>query len=316
VRKPASDAPTTPITIAPGMNAVQIAQALKDASIISSTSLFEFVTSVTGSASKLQPGTFIFKQGMSVRDALRILSRTGREEVEVTIPEGWNLRQIADKLIAVGIIKTRADLYAETGVPAKSDTVVPGALIKDYAFLSSKPAGVSLEGYLFPDTYRFYKDATANEVVRRILDNFKQKTEGLLVPTALHDKTVHEAVTLASILEDEVREDADRAKVADIMDRRLKAGMALQVDSSVNYVTEKNVPSISSADRAIDSLWNTYKYKGLPPSPIGNPGLSALRAALAPAANAYVYFLTTPNGMVIYSKTLEEHNAAKAKYLK
>jgi len=127
-------------------------------------------------------------------------------------------------------------------------------------------------------------------------------------------KTVHEILTLASILEKEVSTENDRKIVADIFYKRLEIGMALQADSTVNYASGKSVPRASGKDLETDSPYNTYKYKGLPPGPICNPSLSAIKAAIYPAKNDYWYFLTTPDGKVIYSKTHDEHVKAKAKY--
>jgi UPF0755 protein len=167
-----------------------------------------------------------------------------------------------------------------------------------------------LEGYLFPDTYRFYAGTPAETVVRKMLDTYEAKI------ASLKNQPDHADLTLASLVESEVKTDADRAKVADILKRRLAAGMPLQLDSTVNYATGKSSPAVSSNDLAVNSPYNTYKYKGLPPGPIANPGMSSISAALAPTPNPYWYFLTAPDGTVIYSQTLVEHNAAKAKYLK
>jgi len=146
--------------------------------------------------------------------------------------------------------------------------------------------------------------------VRKFLDNYADKVNSL----ANHPD--YRALTIASLVQAEVKDPADQAKVADIIDRRLARGMPLQLDSTVNYVTGKNDAAVSLDDRNTPSPWNTYLHVGLPPTPIDNPGLEAIRAALAPTTNPYLYFLTTPDGAVIYSRTLEEHNAAKAKYLK
>ena len=129
-------------------------------------------------------------------------------------------------------------------------------------------------------------------------------------------KTIHEILTLASIIEKEVSSDKDRKLVADIFYKRLDAGVALQADSAVNYVTGKSTPRASAQDLAKESPYNTYRYRGLPPGPIASPGLSAILAAVYPTANPYWYFLTTPAGQAIYSKTFEEHVANKAKYLR
>lgn len=179
------------------------------------------------------------------------------------------------------------------------------------------PVGASLEGYLFPDTYRVAKKTPVESLVQKMLRRFEQK-----FPTSWRDQlqaqghSVYQVVILASIIEKEVPDDADRAKVADIFWRRLKIGQALQADSTINYLTGKATPSVSAADLAINSPYNTYRYRGLPPGPISNPGESALQAAVYPSSNQYWYFLTTPDGQVIYSKTYAQHVAAKQRYLK
>jgi UPF0755 protein len=309
LKKPPVGSPEETVTIAKDLSTSEIAALLKKAGVISSTSIFTALADISGSWKNLHAGTYIFKQGMSALDALKTLAIKGPNEIAVTIPEGYDLQQIAGRLVEAKIIDSPAAFFAVTGKPGESTKIAAG-LVDDYPFLSSKPESVSLEGYMFPDTYRFYANTDPLVVVRRFLDNYKDKVGGLSpVPD-------HRALTVASLVEAEVRDPADRAKVADIIGRRLFNGMALQLDSTVNYITGKNTPSISLDDRSIKSPWNTYLNKGLPPGPVNNPGLSSIKAALAPTPNPYLYFLTAPEGTVIYSKTLEEHNAAKAKYLK
>lgn len=250
-----------------------------------------------------------------VRQAITVLGQHGREEVTVTIPEGSDLRDLAHILIKVGLIKEAAELYAVTGEPAKRG-VNPAWSGKDFPWLEEKPADVSLEGYLFPDTYRFFADSSASDIVQKLLQNFDQRTAALRAETAERGRDFHELLTLASIVEAEVKTDADRSQVADIFRRRLGEGMALQADSTVHYATAASGSVFTTAaDRETDSPWNTYKQRGLPPGPIANPGLAAITAALKPEPNDYWYFLTEPDGTVRYARTLEEHNANKV-YLK
>src|SRR3989338_3273191 len=154
-------------------------------------------------------------------------------------------------------------------------------------------------------------------MIEKILANLEKKlTPELRTEILRQGKTIHEVLTIASILEKEVSTDKDRAFVADIFYKRLVAGIPLQADSTVNYVSGKSVSRASSVDLQIDSPYNTYRVKGLPPGPIDNPGISAITAAVYPKSNSYYYFLTTPEGKVIYSVTHNEHVAAKAKYYK
>ena len=309
LKKPSADALSEPIVIGNGMTTAQVADVLKKSGIISSTAVFTVVADLSGRFKDFHAGTFIFKEGMSALDAIKTLSVQGQSEASVTFPEGFGLKDIADRLVQNKIIASPADLYAVTGEPRKT-TSLDAALLKDYPFLAAKPAQNNLEGYLFPDTYLFYASSDAETVVRRMLDGYAAKV------ASLSPAPDYATLILASLVEREVRDPADRAKVADILKRRIAAGMPLQLDSTVNYATGHNAASVSSDDLNVDSLWNTYKHVGLPPTPICSPGLDSIRAAQTPTPNSYLYFLTAPDGTVIYSQTLSEHNAAKEKYLK
>jgi len=187
--------------------------------------------------------------------------------------------------------------------------------LDEYSILASKPRNLDLEGYLFPDTYRIFRDASVTDVVKKMLGNLEAK----LTPQMKKDitdsgKTIHEVLTLASIVEKEVSSDKDRKLVADIFYKRLKAGIALQADSTVNYVTGKSVSRASASDLEVESLYNTYQHRGLPPGPISNPSLSSIISAIYPTPNTYLYFLTTPSGEVIYNETFEGHVEDKNRY--
>ncbi|OGH61109.1 MAG: hypothetical protein A2848_02200 [Candidatus Magasanikbacteria bacterium RIFCSPHIGHO2_01_FULL_50_8] len=233
----------------------------------------------------------------------------------LTLTEGRDLRDLAELMVQKKMVTSSADLYALIGEPAHQPTVgsVPTA---QFDFLRSKPRGISLEGYLFPDTYEISLRGGASELVSTMLKNFDRKfTPAMRADAAGAGRTIHEVVTVASILEKEVRGARDRRMVADILWRRADAGWGLQVDASVNYVTGKSGRFTSAADRASLSAWNTYKHRGLPPGPIGNPGVATLEAALEPEQNKFWFYLTAPDGTVHYGRTLEEHNANK-KYLR
>jgi UPF0755 protein len=309
LKKPPANALSEPIVIGNGMTTAQIADILKKSGVISSNAVFTAVADLSGRFKDFHAGTFIFKEGMSALDAIKTLSVQGQSEISVTFPEGFGLKDIADRLVQNKIIGTDADLFKVTGEPRKQANI-DAALLKDYPFLAYKPVQNNLEGYLFPDTYLFYASSDAKTVVRRLLDGYAAKV------ASLSPSPDYTTLILASLVEREVKDPADRAKVADIMKRRIAAGMPLQLDSTVNYATGKNSASASSEDLSVDSLWNTYKHAGLPPTPICSPGLDSIKAAQTPTPNNYLYFLTAPDGTVIYSQTLAEHNAAKAKYLK
>lgn len=293
-----------------------VAEELKDRKLIPSKLVFEIYVWLRKADRQLRAGKYEVAYGMNMKSLVDLFTQGGgREEATITILEGWTLRDIKQYLLVQGV-KDMNNFNYLAGVSAAA---TPGGRdwSQEFSFLKSKPKNLGLEGFLFPDTYRIFKDAKAEDVIRKMLENFETKFDSSLMAAVGRRKTnVFDVVTLASIVEREVQTPEDMAKVAGIFLRRLEIGMPLQADSTVNYVTGKLTPSISYEDREINSPWNTYKYSGLPKGPIGNPGLSAIKAVLDPEASPYLYFLTTKEGTVIYSRTLEEHNSAKAKYLK
>ena len=234
--------------------------------------------------------------------------------------EGETLRDLQSSLVGLGLDKAADDLFVLTGQPAIVGSVDPSVMERlknEYDFLMNVPDQLGLEGFLFPDTYRLYRDASASDVIHRLLDNFGQKV-WLESKTAItsSDRTLFEIVTMASILEREVRGVEDMGLVSDIFWRRLDVGMPLQDDSTVNYATNGDSPSVSYEDTRFDSPFNTYLYRGLPVGPIGNPGVEAIQAAFNPESNTFWYFLTDTEGDVHYARTLQEHNSNKSRYLK
>ncbi|MFA5076079.1 MAG: endolytic transglycosylase MltG [Patescibacteria group bacterium] len=294
-----------------GQGVNEISVNLHAAGLINNQFNFETYLWLLRREGKIQAGEYLLNPQMSLRELTNIITygRATNEKI-LTILEGWNNQEIASYLVVSLWPEQDKEKYlADFNLAAQQNF--------DYQFLSSKPAAVDLEGYLFPDTYNFYASSTPEEVVNKMLSNFDQKLAvDLREEIQKQKKTIHQVVTLASIIEEEVRTEQDRRLVADIFLRRLAINMALQADSTVNYVTGKKMAAISYTDRDIDSPYNTYQNPGLPPGPICNPGLDSIKAVVYPITNDYWYFLTTPDGQVIYSKTLEQHNIAKAKYLK
>lgn len=315
LKKPAAGAKEKTFAIAKDSGVNQISRDLKNAGLIENSFIFETYVWLAQKERQFRAGVFLLKEGMNMTGVAKILtSGGGKEEKIITIIPGWTLRDIKKYLIEQGV----KNMEAFDSLAGRSAQLYPSSdWSGDFEFLSDKPKNLGLEGYFSPDTYRIFADAGAEDVIRKALRNFGLKFDAELRAEAEKKKmTIFEVVTLASIVEREVRSEEDMAKVADVFLRRLALGMPLQADSTVNYVTERDTPAISLKDRELDSLWNTYKYRGLPKGPIGNPGLAAIKAVLEPEPNPYLYFLTTADGEVIYSRVLEEHNAAKRKYLK
>lgn len=298
--------------IQPKQGSVAISRELKKEGLIKNWAVFELYVWSKGISSLLQPGEYDLPKNLTIKEIARILSRGARsgafKEITLTFIEGWNNKDYAEYLNKQGF--SQAEDFFEM-VQKKQ------AWWDEYDFLTSRPLDRDLEGYLFPDTYRVYKNAAIEEIVQKMLDNFGRKlSPELRAEIKKQGKTFHEILTLASIIEKEVSTPADRKLVAGIFYKRLKNNIGLQSDATVNYITKKGAVQPSRDDTRVDNPYNTYKYKGLPPGPICHPGLDAILAAIYPASNPYMYFLTTPEGEVIYSRTYEEHLAAKEKYLK
>ena len=210
-------------------------------------------------------------------------------EVTATIPEGLSVRQI-------GEILENAELFTK----------------EEFIKIAQKE-----EGYLFPDTYRFYKDAEPEDIIARMKENFNKKiTPDILEEIRKFKKELSEIIIMASILEEEVSAAEDRKIVAGILWKRLDRGIGLNVDAALTYILGRASHELTVSDLKYDSPYNTYRYRGLPPAPISNPGLEAIFAATRPAASPYFYYLTDKEGTMHYAKTLEEHALNKRKYLR
>lgn len=233
-----------------------------------------------------------------------------KPDVQVRIIEGRNLKQIEASWREnkeLGLIFSKS-LANETA----------GDWSSRFSFLKSVPAKSSLEGYLFPDTYRIYASSTAEEMIAKMLSNFEDKvTPDILSDIKAQGRSLSEVITLASLIEKEVRSSSDMEIVSGIFKNRIESGQPLQSCATLAYILGENKPQYSEADTKVESPYNTYRHKGLPPAPIANPGLRAIKAALHPTDTKYNYFLTRPDtGETVFSRTYDEHLANKAKYLK
>lgn len=248
-----------------------------------------------------------------------------RPEVTLTFIPGWNLRQVADYLIEKGFATSTDAVYVITGKPAHFYTSKNPAPYPHKKIPIELYRDQSYEGYLAPETFRVYRDATVQDIIDKLVAH--RDTE---LTTSTYDRiyqldfldnnrlvAVNQFLTLASIVEKETKHEADRPIVADILARRIQRGWALQVDSSVHYAVDRSGDVFTTAkERQVDSFWNTYKYPGLPPGPICNPSLESINAVLYPQKNDYWYFLSDSEGNMHYASTLEEHNLNKYKYLR
>lgn len=247
----------------------------------------------------------------------KIIPPTPRPETTLTIIPGWNLRQVADDWTAKKIIKKPEELFSVFGSTVAGSAGQISFTEKDFPLLAKKSAAASFEGFIFPDTYRVFSDWSPAEILaEKILPNLENKITAEDRATAEKRGGFYRVLIMASIIEKEAPTAEDMAVVSDIFWRRFDNDWPLQSCATVNYVTGKDTPAISAEDKEIDSPYNTYKRRGLPPTPICNPGLAAIRAALYPQKNNYWFFMTGSDGVTRYAKTLEEHNANVHKYLK
>ncbi len=253
---------------------------------------FWFMTYVLfkGRAGKLIAGEYSLSSSLSIPQLAEKITYGDAilNEIEIVIPEGFTLRKIDARLAANDLIKE-------------------GELMS----LSSK-----LEGYLFPDTYRFEKRDSLNQIIQKMTDNFDKKVnQELKNEISKQGKTLDEIVIMASLIEKEVSNYNDRQIVSGVFWQRIEDNYPLQSCASVAYVLDVDKWRYSIEDTQVDSPYNTYKYKGLPPNPINNPGLESIKAAIYPVKTNYYFFLSKPNGETVFSETLEEHNQNKFKYL-
>ena len=257
-----------------------------------------------------------------------ILDRQAKKpEVSVSILEGKNLEETVAIFTAKGL-STKDEFYRFAGQPQadyrlQDSTIWPKDYSTQFSFLQDKPKYYGLEGYLFPDTYRFFQDASADEIITKMLENFDRKlTPKMRADIAAQGKSIFQIVTMASIIEKEAPIDYatgdnyDARVISGIFWNRLKTGQALQSCATLAYALGENKPQYSEADTKVDSPFNTYLNHGLPPAPIANPGILAIEAAIYPVASDYNFFLT-PSGTkkIIFSKTYQEHLINKQKYL-
>jgi len=224
--------------------------------------------------------------GASIVTMWEQLHNSSNRTITLRFLEGWNLRDIKQYLEEKGV---KGDLYDVTGDPLDP---------------------TSAEGYLFPDTYEFFTNATVSDVVQKMRDTFNEKvTPEMRAEIKRQGYTLDEIVTIASILEIEVAGYENQRMVSDIIRRRINNGWLLQMDSTVNYIHENRRRSATLEELESTSPYNTYKFKGLPPGPISNPGLYSIQAALSPKSNNYWFFLHSPDGQIYYGRTFEEHQA-------
>lgn len=277
--------------IGKGQGLFDIAKNLEKENLIKNRIFFNLYGILTRKTKSLQAGEYKLNPSMNIIEIAEKITSGQVFKNIITIPEGWNLRDIGE--------------YLEEKEIAKAEEFIK--------FCQQR----NLEGYLFPDTYEIFSEDGIKEIIEKMQINFDKKlTLELREEILSQGKTIFEIITIASLIEKEVRTIEDKKIVSGILWKRLKNGMPLQVDATIRYITGQKTTEISKKEIQIDSPYNTYKYRGLPLGPICNPGLESVLASLYPQNSGYWYYLSTLDGETIFSKTLKEHNIAKQKYLK
>jgi len=355
-----------------GETARDIAQSLEERGLINNNLYFViYLKTLKGDNNKtptIKAGKYLLSSNMNISQIAEKLINglIISSEIKITIPEGYNIFQIGDKLEEVGLVNLK-DFLSFSAEHTLNYNTENSDTQDNTESLVLVPCGqqvlcgsvASLEGWLFPDTYQFKKGESVEVIINKMLNNFEQKISSLdfsrsessekfpsVIARSISDEAIseqsgesllnypkqanlHKLIIIASFLEKEVINHYDRQVVAGIIEKRLSAGMPLQIDATVLYAqtlkkhgtdTEFNTETndhnpVNLNDLEIDSPYNTYKYKGLSPGPICNPGIDAIKATLNPIKTDYWYYLSTKEGTTIFSKTYEEHLANKAKYL-
>lgn len=287
-------------------NLLEFIGKMKEMNVIKSEKVALSLIQKLGIEKKIKQGIYVFKGGENIFEILNRLSDAsyGYEPVKVTIPEGFTVERMAET-------------YSSKLVDISEEDFIKNA--EQY------------EGYLFPDTYFFYPYATSGVAISMMLNNFDRRvapfknefltlvgsttTTDIIARTYGIPKDTKDIIIMASILEKEVQTPEDKAMVADLFWRRIKGGMAIQADSTLTYVTGKTSAQLTTKDLRAASPYNSYTNRGLPPTPISNPGIESIKAALFPQKNTYVYFLSDDDGTTHFSETYEGHLRLKDRYL-
>lgn len=307
-----SDKGEVVITINEGSSVGQIASVLKENKVIKSTMAFKIYSKIFAKSSGYKAGEYKIERPINLKELCQLLTKGSNVAggVKVTIPEGYVITQIAT-------------LLESKGLGTKSEFLKLAKIGNfDYEFLKFKSDSslkYRLEGFIYPDTYYFNKDATSEEIIKILLDTFKSKAwNELKAASNKNGYNYHDLLTLASIVEKEAVIDKDRAKIAGVFFNRLSIKMNLQSCATVQYALnrEKFSTVVTIAETKIASPYNTYRYAGLPPGPICNPGIKSINAVINPDKNKYLFFVAKGDGSHYFSLTYEEHLRAIQKYQK
>jgi UPF0755 protein len=313
---PNSDATLTNFTVQKGESLTAVADELEKQGFIRNALAFRLIVQISGYQDKVQAGTFQLSHNLSLKEVAYELYR-GSTDHHITTLEGWRIEEVAEYLDSQKIVTKAEFLDAASSFNTSKYSFLP-----QYQGTSLDHPYRKLEGYLFPDTYEIANHATAPQIIQKMIADFAARIPESLSQTT-NGLSFNQSLTLASIIEREARTDTDRAIAAGILKKRyMTQGWKLDSDVTVQFALgyDKSGATwwkkdLTVQNLAINSAYNTRKFTGLPPTPIDNPSLSSIKAALKPTTTDYWYYLSGKDGIMHYAKTIQEHSANIARYL-
>lgn len=289
------------ICVKEGMSTVEVAQLLHEKKLVKDPKAFGLAARFDGLANKLQAGMYQLKGGMSNKEIIDTMVKGRVQHVKFVVPEGYSVKKIAQKL--------------ETEELGKAEKFLAAA--KNYApydYMQTENSAVNFkaDGFIFPATYDFAYGANEQEILKSMVDTFDKmmEKEGIKKEVSERKLKLHDVVTMASIVELEAVYAEEQPRIAGVFLKRVDIGMPIQSDTTIQYLLGKQKEVVLYKDLEIDSPYNTYKNPGLPPGPIGSPGISAIKAVLKPEQTDYLYFVAEKDGHHRFTKTFAEHQQA------
>jgi UPF0755 protein len=303
---------STYFTIETDESVNSIADRLKDEGLIRSPGYFTFRIRLQSKGDDIVAGRYRLDTAMSTSQIINTITSDDAaiaQEVQIQFTEGWRTEQFAEAAQAAGLSFTVDEFMQATHDPKWNN---------EFAFLHTRPSGVALEGYLFPDTYNFRMDASPDDVIERLLETFQERvTPDMIALADDQGMTLHQIMTVASIIEREAAVATERATISSVYHNRLNQGMPLQADPTIQYQLGTPAewwPELTAADLQRNGVYNTYLNPSLPPGPICNPSLASIEAALQPEQTPYLFFVATGDGTHAFAETLEEHEQNIQRY--
>ncbi len=311
LRAPGNATQVATVTVEKGMGVTAIAGKLSEARMIKSPFAFRLYNRWNGTQGLLKAGVYSLDAGMTAQEIVAMMTDGNSQEKKLTIPEGFTVKDIDRLVVSEGLAPEGAIIACAQTCDFSAYTFLPSAS-------ALAPRGGKVEGYLYPDTY-FVNPAAfePEQFLHLLLDTFKDRVvDDLNAQIASSGHSLHEVITMASLVEEEAKGEEERRTVAGILWSRIEQGIGLYVDATTRYIVDKPTAALTTSDLAVDSPYNTRLYRDLPPGPIASPSLQSIKATISPIETSYLYYLHGSDGQIRYAETNDEHNRNKALYLR